>query len=220
MSPYVKLPITVLYVEDTAAIRTAVVALLSRRIESVRVAVNGREGLQLYAKYHPDIIVTDISMPEMDGLAMSREIRMVDPDAQIILVTGLEETKTFIEAIELGVDRYVLKPVNAAGLYDAIDKCAATVLRDRETRRYQEERERLIAELQEAVENVKTLSGLVPICSQCKKIRDDSGYWTQLEGYIQKHSDATFSHGICPECIEQYYPEVIAMRKKRDGQKE
>jgi PAS domain S-box-containing protein len=70
------------------------------------------------------------------------------------------------------------------------------------------ERERLIGELREALAEVKQLSGLLPICSSCKKIRDDKGYWTQIETYIHKHSDAQFSHGICPECAKKLYPEL------------
>lgn len=71
-----------------------------------------------------------------------------------------------------------------------------------------EERERLIRELQEAQTNIKTLQGLLPICSWCKNIRDDKGYWSQMETYIQTHTEADFSHSICPECLEKYHPEV------------
>jgi PAS domain S-box-containing protein len=68
------------------------------------------------------------------------------------------------------------------------------------------ERERLIAELQDALADVKLLSGLVPICANCKKIRDDQGYWTQIESYIQDRSSAKFSHSICPDCAAKLYP--------------
>jgi PAS domain S-box-containing protein len=68
------------------------------------------------------------------------------------------------------------------------------------------EREKLLKELQEALENVKTLSGLLPICSSCKKIRDDKGYWNQIELYISIHSEVDFSHGICPDCAKRLYP--------------
>jgi PAS domain S-box-containing protein len=68
------------------------------------------------------------------------------------------------------------------------------------------ERERLIIELQDALADVKLLSGLVPICANCKKIRDDQGYWTQIESYIQDRSDAKFSHSICPDCAKKLYP--------------
>ena len=71
----------------------------------------------------------------------------------------------------------------------------------------EEERAKLIEDLQEAVAEVKTLSGLLPICASCKKIRDDKGYWTQIESYIKDHSEAEFSHGICPECAKKLYPE-------------
>jgi len=84
------------------------------------------------------------------------------------------------------------------------------------------EKEKLINELQEALENIKTLKGLFPICSSCKKIRDDSGYWNQIESYIQKHSEAEFSHGMCPECSDELYGKedwYIEM-KKENKQKE
>jgi hypothetical protein len=70
------------------------------------------------------------------------------------------------------------------------------------------EKSKVITDLQEALAKVKTLSGFLPICASCKKIRDDKGYWNQIEAYISEHSAAEFSHGICPECIEKLYPDV------------
>lgn len=78
-----------------------------------------------------------------------------------------------------------------------------------ESRRLEEERERCIRDLNEAFQKVKTLKGLIPICAGCKKIRDDKGYWEQVEEYIRKHSDAEFTHGMCPECIRAYYPQLF-----------
>jgi hypothetical protein len=69
-------------------------------------------------------------------------------------------------------------------------------------------RDNLITELQNALADVKTLSGLVPICANCKQIRDDKGYWTQVEAYIQERSQARFTHGICPACMKKLYPNV------------
>ncbi|KKM87647.1 hypothetical protein LCGC14_1266730 [marine sediment metagenome] len=69
------------------------------------------------------------------------------------------------------------------------------------------EREKLIKKLKDALDKVKTLSGFIPICANCKNIRDDKGYWTQIEEYIRDHSEAEFSHGICPECAKKLYPE-------------
>jgi PAS domain S-box-containing protein len=65
----------------------------------------------------------------------------------------------------------------------------------------------LIAKLRMAAEEIKTLRGIVPICSNCKKIRDDKGYWEQVEGYVAKHTEAKFSHGICPDCLKEFYPD-------------
>jgi PAS domain S-box-containing protein len=82
---------------------------------------------------------------------------------------------------------------------------ATAILHDITARnRAREERERLIAELQDALANVKTLSGLMPICAWCKKIRDDKGYWTQLESYLSHHTTAEFSHGMCPDCEKKF----------------
>jgi len=77
-----------------------------------------------------------------------------------------------------------------------------------ERKRAEEERDKLVAELQKALSEVKTLRGILPICSHCKKIRNDEGYWDQIESYIGERSDAEFSHGICQECAEKYYPEM------------
>ncbi len=83
------------------------------------------------------------------------------------------------------------------------------IIRDiTENKRRQLEKERLIEDLQKALAEVKKLSGLLPICSHCKKIRDDKGYWTQIESYIHEHSEAEFSHGICQECAKKYYPDL------------
>ena len=75
-------------------------------------------------------------------------------------------------------------------------------------KRAEEERNRLVAELQTALDEVKLLSGFLPICASCKKIRDDKGYWNQIEAYISDHSEATFTHGICPDCAEQQLAEL------------
>lgn len=77
-----------------------------------------------------------------------------------------------------------------------------------ERKQIEQDRERLISELQDALAEVRILSGLLPICSHCKKIRDDKGYWNQIESYISKHSEAKFSHGLCPECISTLYPDL------------
>jgi hypothetical protein len=75
-------------------------------------------------------------------------------------------------------------------------------------KKLEKEREKLISELQQALSEIKTLRGFLPICANCKKIRDDEGYWQQIEKYIQDRSDAQFGHSICPECAKKLYPEL------------
>ena len=105
--------------------------------------------------------------------------------------------------------------ISSEGLYSSATSGPGTFLgtqgiaRDiTERKRAEEEREKLIFNLQEALDNIKTLKGLLPICAHCKKIRDDKGYWNQIEAYIRNHSDAEFSHGICPECAEKLYSDI------------
>jgi hypothetical protein len=84
-----------------------------------------------------------------------------------------------------------------------------------------EEREKLVSALQDALSKVKQLSGLLPICASCKKIRDDKGYWNQIEDYIRNHSEADFSHGLCPPCIEKLYPDYVREKgSKNSGSQE
>ncbi|WP_020587870.1 HAMP domain-containing protein [Desulfobacter curvatus] len=100
-----------------------------------------------------------------------------------------------------------------------------TVSRDKleieitQRKQLQKERQKVIKDLEIALDEIKTLKGIVPICSKCKKIRDDKGYWNKLESYIEKHSEASFSHGLCPECMDELYSEekwYIKMKKKKD----
>jgi hypothetical protein len=86
---------------------------------------------------------------------------------------------------------------------------AGTAVDITERKRMEEEREKIMLELQDALAKVKTLSGLLPICASCKKIRNDKGYWNQIEGYVMEHSNATFSHGICPDCAQKLYPDYL-----------
>lgn len=82
-----------------------------------------------------------------------------------------------------------------------------------ERKKFEAEREQLVADLQEAVAKIRTLSGMLPICAWCKKIRDDKGYWNNLEAYISKHSDVSFSHGICPDCAQKAYEQIEQLEK-------
>jgi hypothetical protein len=120
-----------------------------------------------------------------------------------------------------GVD-YITKPFNSEEVLARVkahltlqrmkldlEEKNTTLLSEIKVRKQVEaEREKLISDLQAALAEIKTLSGLIPICSWCKKIRDDKGYWTILEAYLNEHSGAQFTHGICPECFAKLYPDL------------
>lgn len=198
---------TLLFVEDDQATREAICLPLRRRVKTLHEAANGQEGLELYRRLRPPIVVTDINMPLLDGLKMAREIKSLDENTQIIVTTAHNDTQYLLEAIDIGIDQFVIKPVELPKLFAAIAKASSIVDREREIRRHNEEREKLIGELNDALSKVKLLSGLLPICSACKKIRDDQGYWHSVEVYLIEHSEATFTHGICPDCVKRLYPE-------------
>jgi YesN/AraC family two-component response regulator len=204
-----KLPISVLYVEDEPITRSAVVRMLKRRVETLYEAENGKEGLELFKQNRPNIVISDIRMPVLDGIGMSKEIKLLDKNSKIILTTAHSDASILLDSIEVGVDKYILKPLDMDALYSAMDQCAETVMLERKIQQQNREKDELIAKLQEALDNVKKLSGLIPICSNCKKIRNDEGYWKQIEGYISEHSEARFSHGICPDCAKKIYSEFL-----------
>ena len=106
----------------------------------------------------------------------------------------------------------------AAKLYDSKGKVVDAIESVRDItaiKRAEIEREQLITELQEALGNVKTLSRLLPICSSCRKVRDDEGYWNQIESYIKKNTEIDFSHGLCPECAEKLYGDQEWFKKRK-----
>jgi PAS domain S-box-containing protein len=129
------------------------------------------------------------------------------------IATALKKGSTYFEWMHKRIDTG--KTFSAEVLLSAMELDGKPVLqavvRDITGRKQNEaERNKLILDLQDALANVKSLSGLLPICASCKKIRDDKGYWSQVESYVQKHSDATFTHGICPDCIKKFYPDLAA----------
>jgi len=210
MEPNPKLDVAVLYVEDEATTRRALSQPLERRVRELLTAENGEVGLALFRERGPDIVVTDITMPVMNGLQMVRGIRGLAAGTPVIVTTAYSDTKYLVESIEIGIDRYIFKPVDHEKLFAALQQCALVVTAARELRRHHEERERLIGELQDALAQVKQLSGLLPICSHCKRIRTDAGTWQQIEAYIRDHAEVDFSHGICPNCLKEFYPAIYA----------
>jgi two-component system, response regulator PdtaR len=201
-------PLRVLIVDDQESIRI----LLQRQLEKIGHTIAGKasDGLQaieLTEALQPDVVLMDIEMTKMDGLEATKIILDKFP-RPVVLLTSHEDPETVRLASKAGAGAYLLKPPSADEIERTMIIAAARFADLMELRR-------LNAELKEALENIKVLSGLLPICANCKKIRDDKGYWEAIEGYFMKHSDVQFSHGICPSCIEKYYSEYIPKKNQQ-----
>lgn len=157
-----------------------------------------------------DLILMDVLMPEMDGVEACRQIkgRLHLSDIPIIMVTAKNDHSSLQAAFTAGAIDYITKPVNSVELLARVASALA-LKKEMDCRKTREgELRRSNDELQKALRDVKVLRGLIPICASCKKIRNDGGFWQQLEEYIGEHSEAEFSHGICQHCVKKLYPGV------------
>lgn len=124
--------IKILYVEDEESIRDELVEILELDFENIIVANNGEEGLALYEIHHPDLVISDIQMPKMDGLKMCKEILNINKDAKIILTTAFNEGRFIQEADALKINAYITKPIDIKQLYAAIETALTHTQKDRE----------------------------------------------------------------------------------------
>ena len=236
----------ILIVEDSPTQAIRLQGLLKESGYRVNVATNGADAFSYLEEHIPDLVISDIIMPGMDGYEMCGRMK-ADGNLRnipVILLTQLGEPEDIVKGLESGADNFVTKPYDPEVLlsqvqYILINRRIRSAPRtemgievffagkrhfinsDRiqimdllfstyeNSLLQKRELERLNKELNEAINTIKTLHGIIPICSNCKKIRDDKGSWSQIEAYISKHSEAKFSHGICPECAKELYPEFI-----------
>jgi two-component system cell cycle sensor histidine kinase/response regulator CckA len=198
-------------------------------------ALDGAQGIDLARTGDPDVILLDIVMPGMDGFDVCRRLKTDERlrSIPVVFLTALRtDRESRVKALEVGAEAFVSKPLDEPELVAQVRAMAKIKAANRLQRLEKEhlaelvaertralsgelaERKRAeaalretVAELQKAAGEIKTLRGIVPICASCKKIRDDQGYWNQVEVYVRDHSEAEFSHGICPECIQNQYTE-------------
>lgn len=204
----------------------------------VTLAHSGHEALEIVSSNLPDLILLDILMPVMDGYEVFHLLKQNTAlkDVPILFITAMGEVECESEGLEMGAADYIIKPFNPSLVRlrvknhlemkrqkDLLIARAAELQRlNSELAREVEERrcvqlanEQLIKELREANAEVKTLSGLLPICASCKQVRDDQGYWSQLETYLSNHTEISFSHGLCNECAHKLYPKYFTKKPKQ-----
>jgi DNA-binding response OmpR family regulator len=163
---------------------------------SVTVSRDGREAWSiLKGRDRPRVAVINWQMPGMDGLEICRCVRALPPSPPIhlLLITSFRSAWHIKEGFAAGADDYLAKPFDPEELRARV-AVGCRILQLQETLAHR------VEELEKAVSNVQHLQGLLPICSWCKRIRNDQNYWQRVETYISEHSGATFTHGICPEC--------------------
>lgn len=185
--------------------------LLKQPGRTVFTASSGAAACKIASENHLACIILDVQMPEMDGFEAAEILRRQERSAHvpIILVTATHcEQEQMFKGYESGAVDYLLKPLPPRLLQSKVDvfcqlyQQRAVIQNQLDAIRNQKEAlERQFAEL-------KMLRGLIPLCVSCKKVRDDSGYWEQIETYLRDRSDAEFSHAVCPDCSEKLYPEL------------
>jgi sigma-B regulation protein RsbU (phosphoserine phosphatase) len=182
----------ILIAEDDPILRQ----LLEKKLElwghEMRVAENGEQAWDILQTQDVRFLIADWMMPVMDGLELCRRIRSERSSyVYMILLTGKDRKEDAVKGLDAGADDYIRKPFEW-------DELRARIRAG----------ERILGLL----DKVKTLSGLLPICASCKKIRDDKGYWQNIETYIRERSDTEFTHGYCPECAKKLYPKYYTKK--------
>ncbi|MBI5483242.1 MAG: response regulator [Deltaproteobacteria bacterium] len=214
---------TLLVVDDEKDI-TASLADLFRRDYHVLSAASADEALTILNKHDVSVIVSDQRMPGKTGSELLAEACLIDPDAVRILLTGYADIGAVVQAVNEGkIFFYLTKPWSSKEIQAVVAKAVEHNFLLRDNRRLVEELRQINAELEErvtdrtaqlnqratdletALSQVKKLEGIIPICMYCKKIRNDEEAWQNMEHYISEHSDAEFSHGICPVCFEKNF---------------
>jgi len=168
-------------------------------------AHGGREAMEMISHTPPDIILLDLVMPEMDGYEVYKDIRMMPSldCVPVLFITGLPDEECEAIGLEMGANDYVHKPFSA----DLVRLRIKNQLAFSQERSLLLQRSRELqaanAKLEATLARVKLLEGIIPICMYCHHIRDDKGAWKKLVEYISAHSEAKFSHGICPDCASE-----------------
>lgn len=199
----------VLIVDDEPALQQAIKLALKSEGYQLFFAGNGQQGVQLFHEQQPELVFLDLRMPVMDGYQFLETIK-VPPDAlyTVIAITGHGVDREIERCYSLGVEFFLKKPASMVEICCLARRCI-------EAKRLKAEREKLITKLQHAQETINYLKSFLVICSGCRRVRDNKEKWLDLEAYIRSHTTTQFSHGLCPDCTRNLYPEISEKLLKR-----
>jgi response regulator RpfG family c-di-GMP phosphodiesterase len=196
-------------VVDDEPINLQVISSALKNIYAISTANDGFEAIRQLKQTPPDLILLDVMMPELNGFELCRIIKS-DPvavDIPIIFLTAMDTEKAEKMGLEAGGIDFLAKPVNIDLLklrvHNHLELKNKNDLIKTQRDRLQEQKQAL----EETLSRLKSLEGILSICMYCKNIRNEDSSWEQLEKYIEDHTDASFSHGICPECLHENFPE-------------
>lgn len=180
---------SILIVDDNPQNIQVLGTILKRENYDVTIAMSGLEALEYLVTEHSDLILLDVMMPGMDGYEVCRIIKKDKKLKKIpvIFITAKTDSEDIVKGFKVGAVDYISKPFNTEELLARV---------------------KTHIELYQSREQIKMLEEIIPICANCKKIRDDDGYWKMVEEYISEKTDSKFSHGICNECAKILYPEI------------
>ena len=245
-------PKHILLVEDSTTQALKLQHVLEEQGFSVTLAKDGAEGFQQVRQTPPDIVITDIMMPLMDGYELCSRIKNDDKlrHIPVILLTTLSYPEDILRGLKCGADNFITKPYEASDLISRVEYILANqklrhgitsdmaielafggqqylltsdriqildlLLSSFETAvRKNIELEEANRKLRAAAQTIDKLGDLIPICCNCKNIRNDKGFWQQLETYCKEHAIAEFTHGVCPDCVQILYPDLAAKTQKK-----
>ena len=195
----------ILIAEDDATSRWLLERVLRRWGHETQSVESGGEALEVLQKPgSPQLAILDWLMPQMTGLEVCQQVRRSSAlsSKYLILLTAKGEKEDVVNGLEAGADDYITKPFNQEELRARI-KAGLRIVE------LQSQLSERVTQLEAALTREKHLQGLLPICSYCKKIRDDRNYWHQVESYIVSHADVRFSHSVCPECVKRVRAEIL-----------
>ena len=197
----------ILIIDDTPDNLTVLRQMLTEQGYRVRPALSGEIALKAVQTDPPDLILLDILMPKMDGYEVCRKLKADEQTRHIpvIFISALNELEDKVKAFSEGGVDYIPKPFQTEEVLARVNTHITLYSLQRSL-------EKKNIELQKALDEVKQLRGFLPICANCKDIRDDQGYWEKIETYISNHSEATFTHSICPDCAKKLYPDLFPQK--------